>query len=201
MNSLALAPALKRPQPANLADRLIQQQIAIRNRSSVPVGYVMRMQLGVDDDSPYFQDPVNSTIASITRRQGLTFEWDQSCYPHMTEMGARGSGVFLFPDGVKSLPLITDPRSRRLHVSGTPEPKIPQRLDYFTNSIIIDRNGMTYYVLQPILQIAIRIPTTFVILDGQTPDRNGRHAALLFSKNKRFGVHQAFLVFGNLRFI
>lgn len=194
------APAVKRPAPDNLADKLQAQQTAIRNRTHVPVGYVMRIQLGVSDDSAYFQDPVNAQIAPITKMQGLTFEWDQGCYPMITEMDSRGSGTFLFPDGVKALPKITDPRSRRLSPLDPAPIKIRQDLAYFSSGIVFGReHGMEFYVLQPVMQIAIRIPTTFVILQGQ-PDFAGRHTALLFSKKPRHGVHWAFLVHGNLRF-
>lgn len=194
------APAVKRPAPANLADRLLEQQTAIRNRNHVPVGYVMRVQLGASDDSAYFQDPVNAAIAPITRRQGLTFEWDQDCYPMLTEMNARGSGTFLFPDGVKALPRITDPRTRRLGPFDAVAPKIRQDLEYYASGLVIARDGMEFYVLQPVEQIAIRIPTTFVILKGETNPYNGTKVAMLFSKKPRHGVHWAFLVHGALRF-
>src|SRR5579864_7192796 len=93
----SLARAVKRPQTANLAPILQEQMKAIRDRTYVPVGYALRIQLGACDDSAYFQDPVNAQIAPLTRIHGLAFEWDQTCYPQMTEMHARGSGSFLFP--------------------------------------------------------------------------------------------------------
>jgi hypothetical protein len=195
------APAIPRPRLTNLAEALHAQQLAIRDRKHVPVGYVLRIQLGPDDDAAYFQDPVNAQIAPITRMQGLSFEWDQTCYPHMTEMNGRGSGVFLFPDGVRALPKISDPRSRKLSPFDPDPPKIRQDLEYFRSGIVVGRDGMTYHVLQPVLQIAVRIPTSMVILDGQMPGPDGRHAALLFSEKKRHGVHWAFLVHGNLRFL
>lgn len=195
------APAVKRPRLDNLASILLEQQAAIRNRCHVPVGFVLRMQLGLSDDSAYFQDPVNAQIAPLTRIHGLAFEWDQHCYPHMTEMGARGSGTFLFPDGVRSLPLITDPRTRRLSPTDPVAPKIRQDLDYYASGRIIGRDGQEFYVLQPIEQIAVRIPNSIVILRGETNPFNGTKTALLFSKNKRHGVHWAFLVHGMLRFM
>lgn len=195
------APAVKRPAPANLADKLLEQMTAIRNRTHVPVGYVLRIQLGASDDSAYFQDPVNAQIAPLTRLQGLAFEWDQTCYPHMTEMGTRGSGTFLFPDGVHALPKITDPRSRRLSPTDPVAPKIRQDLDYYSSGLVIGRDGMEYYVLQPIEQIAVRIPTSILLLKGDTNPFNGTKVAMLFSKKKRHGMHWAFLVHGLLRFM
>lgn len=197
----SFAPRLQRPKLDNLADILSQQMRAIRDRSHVPVGYVLRIQLGASDDSAYFQDPVNAQIAPLTRVQGLAFEWDQTCYPHMTEMGSRGSGTFLFPDGVRELPKITDPRTRRLSPTDPVAPKIRQDLDYYASGTLLGRDGSEYYVLQPIEQIAVRIPTTMVILRGLTSPFNGTKVALLFSKKKRHGVHWAFLVHGALRFL
>jgi hypothetical protein len=194
-------PAIKRPRPMNLAEILPAQMDAIRNRLHVPVGYVLRIQLGASDDSAYFQDPVNAQIAPLTRIQGLSIEWDQECYPLITEMSARGSGTFLFPDGVKALPKISDPRSRRLSATDPMIPKIRQDLDYYASGRILGRDGMEYYVLQPIEQIAVRIPTSILILKGDTNPFNGTKVALLFSKRKRHGVHWAFLVQGLLRFM
>jgi hypothetical protein len=195
----ALGPAVKHPKPANLAPILQEQMEAIRNRRHVPVGYALRVQLGASDDSAYFQDPVNAAIAPLTRLQGLAFEWDQHTNPHMTEMGARGSGTFLFPDGVKALPRISDPRTRRLSPTDPMAPKIRQDLDYYASGLVIGRDGMEYYVLQPVEQIAVRIPTTMLLLRGETNPFNGTKVAMLFSKRKRNGVHWAFLVHGLLR--
>lgn len=197
----ALSPAVHRPKLANLADILQRQMQAIRNRAHVPVGFVMRIQLGACDDSAYFQDPVNAQIAPITRVQGLSFEWDQTCYPHMTEMDARGSGSFLFPDGVRELPKITDPRTRRLSPTDPVAPKIRQDLEYYASGRVIGRDGTEYLVLQPIEQIAVRIPTSLVLLRGETDPFSGTKTAMLFSKKKVNGVHWAFLVHGRLRFL
>ena len=201
MSATALAPSIRRPSPVNLADKLLEQQLAIRDRKHVPVGYVLRIQLGSSDDSAYFQDPVNAQIAPITRVQGLSFEWDQTCYPHMTEMHGRGSGSFLFPDGVRALPTITDPRSRRLSQLDPPAPKIRQDLEYFASGSMLNRDGTEFYVLQPVLQIALRIPTSIVILSGGPSPNDGRYPAMLFSKKKKYGVHWAYLVHGLLRFM
>lgn len=191
---------VKRPRPANLAELISTQLEAIRNRRYVPVGYCMRMQLAPDDSAAYFQDPVNRAIAPITKVQGLTFEWDQDCYPHMVEMHERGSGIFLFPDGVKSLPKITDPRTRRLSPTDPIAPKIRQDLEYFASGVVLGRGGAEFYVLQPVMQIAIRIPTTFAVASG-IPDPSGNRTALLFSKKKSNGSHTAFLVHGLMRFM
>jgi hypothetical protein len=192
---------IKRPRIDNLAGILQDQFRAIANRVYAPVGYVMRIQLGASDDSAYFQDPVNAQIAPLTRRMGLSFEWDQTCYPRMVEMGARGSESYLFPDGVKALPMITDPRSRRLSPTDPVAPKIRQDLDYYASGTLLGRDGSEYYVLQPVEQIAVRIPTTIAILQGMSHPFNGTKVAMLFSKKKRHGVHWAFLVHGALRFV
>lgn len=195
------APAIRRPRPDNLAVMLQEQQTAIRNHMHVPVGYALRIQLGACDDSAYFQDPVNAQIAPLTKLQGLAFEWDQTCYPMLTEMNARGSGQFLFPLGVRELPKIFDPRTRRLSPTDPVAPKIPQNLDYYASGDLLSRDGMEFYVLQPVEQIAVRIPTSMLILRGETNPYTGRKTALLFSKRKKNGVHWAFLVHGMLRFM
>lgn len=195
------APNIRRPRPDNLALILQQQQEAIRNHQHVPVGYCLRVQLGACDDSAYFQDPVNAQIAPLTKLQGLAFEWDQTCYPMVTEMGTRGSGQFLFPLGVRELPKISDPRTRRLSPTDPIAPKIRQDLDYYASGTLIGRDGMDFYVLQPVEQLAVRIPTSIMILRGDTNPYTGRKVAMLFSKKKKNGVHWAFLVHGMLRFL
>lgn len=201
MSSAVMAPHVKRPRPDNLALILQQQQEAIRNHQHVPVGYCLRVQLGACDDSAYFQDPVNAQIAPLTKLQGLAFEWDQTCYPMVTEMGTRGSGQFLFPLGVRELPKISDPRTRRLSPTDPVAPKIRQDLDYYASGTLIGRDGMDFYVLQPVEQLAVRIPTSIMILRGDTNPYTGRKVAMLFSKKKKNGVHWAFLVHGMLRFL
>jgi hypothetical protein len=201
MSTAVMAPVVKRPRPDNLALILSEQQNAIRNNNHVPVGYALRIQLGGCDDSAYFQDPVNAQIAPLTKLQGLAFEWDQECYPMITEMGTRGSGQFLFPLGVKALPKISDPRTRRLSPTDPIAPKIPQNLDYYASGSLLGRDSMEFYVLQPVEQIAVRIPTTMLLLRGDTNPFTGRKVAMLFSKRKKNGVHWAFLVHGMLRFL
>lgn len=197
----SLAPAIKRPKPANLAPILQEQMLAIRNHTYVPAGQMLWLMLGPSDDSAYFQDPVNAQIAPLTRIQGLSLQWETGTHPRMVEMGTRGNGTFLFPDGVKAPPKISDPRSRQLSPTERMAPKIRQDLDYYASGLVIGRDGMEYFVLQPIEWIGVRIPTTLVRLRGETHPFNGTKVAMLFSKSKRNGVHWAFLVHGLLRFM
>jgi hypothetical protein len=200
MSAAATVPFMKRPRPANLAEILPAQMKAIRERQHVPVGQMLWLMLGPSDDSAYFQDPVNAQIAPLTRVQGLSLQWEQGTHPQMVEMGTRGSGTFLFPDGIKAPPLISDPRTRRLSPTDRIAPKIRQDLDYYASGRIVGRDGIEYYVLQAVEWIGVRIPTTLVRLRGETHPHDGTKVALLFSKSKRNGVHWAFLVHGNLRF-
>jgi hypothetical protein len=196
-----LTAAVKKSRALNLAEILPPQMEAIRSGRHVPVGQMLWLMLGGCDDSAYFQDPVNAAIAPLTRVQGLSLQWEDGTHPRMVEMGARDSGTFLFPDGIKAPPLISDPRSRRLSPTEPMVPKIPQNLDYYASGRIIGRDGMEYYVLQPVEWIGVRIPTTLVRLRGETDPFSGTKVALLFSKNKCNGVHWAFLVKGKLRFL
>jgi hypothetical protein len=50
------------------------------------------------------------------------------------------------------------------------------------------------------MQLAVRIPTTIVIIEGRPNPYDGTYPSLMFSKKKRHGVHWAFLVHGMLRF-
>jgi hypothetical protein len=118
----------------------------------------------------------------------------------ITEYHMRGSGIFLFPLGVKALPKIFDPRCRRLSQADPLPPKIRQDLDYYASGRMINRDGMSFYVLQPVEQIAIRIPTTIQILRGETHPMTGRKVCMLFSERRLYGVHWAFLIHGMLRF-
>jgi hypothetical protein len=196
----SLSAAVKRPRPANLAEILPEQMKAIGDHTHVPAGQMLWLMLGGCDDSAYFQDPVNAQIAPLTRIQGLSLQWEAGTHPRIVEMTGRGSGSFLFPDGVKAPPMISDPRSRRLSPTDAITPKIRQDLDYYASGRIIGRDGMEYYVLQPVEWIGLRIPTTLVRLKGETNPTNGTKVALLFSKTKRNGMHWAFLVHGLLRF-
>jgi hypothetical protein len=193
------SPFVKRPKPANLAEILPVQIEAIRQRNYVPIGYLLHIMLGPSDDSAYFQDPVNAAIAPLTRVQGLSLQWDQETYPQCVEMHKRGSGIFLFPDGVKAFPKIADPRVHRLSPTEPMIPKIPQHLDYYASGIVLGRGGEKFYVLQPVMQLTFRIPTTLAIATAM-PDAAGKRTALLFSEKKRNGSHTAFLVHGLLRF-
>jgi hypothetical protein len=193
------APAVKRVAPLNLADQLGQQATAVRNRHWTPVGHVMRIQLGISDDSAYFQDAVRDKIAPLTKLQGLTLDWNQQCYPylaHMADGHTSRTEVFLFPRGIEYPPKIADPRYRRLSPTDPPVPMIRQDVDYYASGQIIGRDGTRYVVLQPVEQIAIVVMASMPILRGRTNPANGTKPALLYSPTKKIG----FLVGGLLTF-
>jgi hypothetical protein len=195
----ALAPAITRAAPLNLADALLQQMNAVKNRHWTPVGHVMRIQLGISDDSAYFQEIVREKLAPLTKLQGLTLDWNQNCFPylaHMADGHISRTEVFLFPRGIEYPPKIADPRVRRMSTSDPPAPMIRQDIDYYASGQIFGRDGTRFLVLQPIEQIAIAVMSSMPILRGRTNPANGTKPALLYSPARKTG----FLVGGLLTF-
>jgi hypothetical protein len=193
------APSVQRVAPLNLADQLMQQMAAIRNRHWTPVGHVMRIQLGISDDSAYFQETIRAKISPITKVMGLTLDWNQNCFPylaHMADGQTQRTEVFLFPRGVEYAPKMADPRFIRLKPSDPPVPMIRQDMDYYASGQIFGRDGTKYLVLQPVEQIAIVVMSSMPILRGRTNPANGTKPAFLYSPAKKMG----FLVGGLLTF-
>jgi hypothetical protein len=204
MSSPALAPL--RAKPVCLADKLHRQVAAIRDHKLADLGLVSRIQLGISDESAYFQAQANGYLKELTRFHGLTFEWDQSCRPKISEVQDGQMGAlrqFVFPDLWPKLPDIPDPRYRKLHVLDPEPPKIPQHLDFFASGEHWHLDGTKFLVIQPVLQIAIQpfgVPT-FLLLRGQADpwDQHGRYPALLVEKTKNQRA-MAFIVGGKLDF-
>lgn len=194
-----------RPRAANLTDTLRAHSTAIREKKFADLGLVSRILLGVADDSAYFKAQAHAYLKDLTKMQGLAFEWDQTCRPKISEIlepsGQTGLRQFVFPDLWAKLPDIPDPRYRRLSPLDPIHPKIPQHLEYFASGYIHGLGGSTFYVLQPVLQIAIQpfgVPT-FLLLRGSANPWDGKHPALLVEK-RRSGHSMAFLVGGKLEF-
>jgi hypothetical protein len=201
--STGFAPNRLRPKTLCLADKIERQVLAIREKKFADLGLVMRIQLGVSDDSAYFQSQANDHLKEITKIQGLTFEWNGSCRPKISEVldGQSGLRQFIFPDLWAKLPDIPDPRYRKLHVLDPDPPRIPQNLELFASGVVIHRDGTKFYCLQPVLQIAIQPfgVSTFLLLHGRANPWDGKHAALLVESRKK-GHAMAFLVGGKLDF-
>lgn len=191
-----------RPKATSLADKIERQVLAIRDKKFADLGLVSRIQLGISDDSAYLQSQANE-LREITRLQGLTFEWNQTCRPKISEVidGQQGLRQFVFPDLWPVLPYIPDPRYRKLHVADPEPPRIPQNLELFASGLIMHRDGTKFYCLQPVLQIAIQpfgVPT-FLLLHGRANPWDGKYPALLVEARKK-GHAMAFLVGGKLDF-
>lgn len=192
-----------RPKATCLADKIERQVLAIREHKFADLGLISRIQLGIADDSAYFQSQPSEYLKEITRMQGLTFEWNQTCRPKISEVldGKQGLRQFVFPDLWPQLPYIPDPRYRKLHLLDPDPPKIPQNLEYFANGLVVHRDGTKFYCLQPVLQLAIQpfgVPT-FLLLHGRANPWDGRYPALLVEAKKK-GHAMAFLVGGKLDF-
>lgn len=196
---MSASAAVMRVPPLNLADAIGQQVTAVRNHHWTPVGHVMRIQLGISDESAYFQESVRERIAPITKMMGLTLDWNQKCFPylaHMADGKTSRTEVFLFPRGIEHPPKIADPRYRRLLPTDPPVPMIRQDMDYYSSGQIFGRDGTRYLVLQPVEQIAIVVFSSMPILRGKTNPANGTKPAFLYSPAKKMG----FLVGGLLTF-
>jgi hypothetical protein len=193
-----------RPKAMCLADKIQRQALAIRERKFADLGLVSRIQLGISDDSAYLKSQANEWLKDLTRFHGLTFEWDQSCRPKISEMVdgiSSGNRQFLFPDLWAQLPKIPDPRYNKLHVADPEPQRIPQNIEYFASGLVMHRDGTKFYCLQPVLQIAIQpfgVPT-FLLLHGRPNPWDGKHPALLVEARKK-GHCMAFLVGGRLDF-
>jgi hypothetical protein len=195
----ARAPAVMRVPPLNLADAIGQQNDAIRNHHWTPIGHVMRIQLGISDESAYFQDHVNERISGITRMMGLCLDWNQNCFPflgHMADGKTNRTEVFLFPRGIEHPPKMADPRYRRMSASDPAVPLVRQDPEYYSSGQIFGRDGTRYLVLQPVEQIAIAVMASMPVLRGRTNPGNGTKPAFLYSPTKKIG----YLVGGLLTF-
>lgn len=192
-----------RPKNLCLADKIERQVLAIREKKFADLGLVSRIQLGISDDSAYLQAQPNEHMREITKINGLTFEWDQTCRPKISEVidGQQGLRQFVFPDLWAQLPNIPDPRIMKLHVADPEPPRIRQNIEHFASGLIIHRDGTKFYCLQPVLQIAIQPfgAPTFLLLHGRPNPWDGKHPALLVEVRKR-GHAMAFLVGGKLDF-
>lgn len=195
-----------RPKAVCLADKIERQVLAIRAHKFADLGLVTRIQLGIADDSAYLQSQASEYLKEITRVQGLTFEWNQTCRPKISEVvdgktGTAGARQFVFPDLWAQLPYIPDPRYRKLHLLDPDPPKIPQNLEYFASGLVIHRDGTKFYCLQPVLQLAIQPfgVATFLLLHGRPNPWDGKYPALLAEAKKK-GHAMAFLVGGKLDF-
>lgn len=188
---MASAAAVLRPSAVNLADELKIQRAGISRRDFFPIGYMLRLQLGIDAQSAYFESQkLTEKIASISRVQGLALDWNQTNYPLIAELRSPTGGrseTFVFPNGVAAPPKIADPRITRLAASDPKVPMLSQNMEDYASGKIVGRDGTTFIVLQPIEQIAVRIASTIVILRGFPGPRNGTRPALLYSERKREG--------------
>jgi hypothetical protein len=198
---MATAAAVAKPKPVCLADKIQQQMEAVRDHHYLPLGLLMRLQLGISDDSAYFQDAVRNHLAPISRLQGLMLDWPQDCSPQIAELQDGRSGrtqQFIFPRGVGRPPRISDPRFVKLHVADPEPPSMTQDVDYYASGLIYHRNGTKFYVLQPVEQLAVRPygAATIILLRGRTNIFDGTKVALLFSPFKKL----AFLVGGMITF-
>jgi hypothetical protein len=203
MSATAAAP--KRSRAVNLADVLATQMAAIRDHHYLPLGVVMRIQLGICDEAAYFQEEIRKRLAPITRVQGLILDWDQNTCPQIAEMQTGSSGrtmQFLFPRGVAAPPKISDPRYQKLHIAAPDPPQISQDIDYYASGKIVQRDGTMYRVLQPIEQICVRPygVSTFILLWGRTNPWNGTKVAMLYKPPRNGSMGTAFLTGGLLSF-
>src|SRR5260370_13600698 len=183
------APNRLRPKAICLADKIERQVLAIREKKCADLGLVMRIQLGIADDSAYLKSQANDHLKEITRLQGLTFEWNQNCRPKISEVldGQQGLRQFIFPDLWAQLPHIPDPRYRKLHVLDAEPPPIPQNLEFFASGLGAHRAGTKFYCLQPVLQLAIQpcgVPTV-LRLHGRANPWDGKYPALLVEARKK----------------
>ncbi len=194
-------PVMRQP-AASLADILLQHIGAIRNRTCLPLGRVLRIQLGISDDSAYFQEEIRQKLVPISHLQGMMLDWTQQYSPEIAELkDGTASGrtmQFVFPRGVNVPPRIQDPRFRKLNVNDADPPTMRQDVEHYASGFILDRSGTKYYVLQPIEQICVQpygVPT-LLLLYGRTNPWNGTKVAFLFSPKTKTG----FLVHGQLGF-
>src|SRR6202043_607855 len=96
MASPALTSNRLRPKTLCLADKIERQVLAIREKKFADLGLGMRIQLGGSDASAYFHSQANDHLKEITKIQGLTFEWNQSCRPKISEVLDGQSGLRQF---------------------------------------------------------------------------------------------------------
>lgn len=174
---MATAATIVKSKTLSLAEQIEYRREALKNRNFIPIGCVLMVRLGVDDNAAYFQQEVNNKIASITQRQGLTLDWQKHDAPQLAQVG-KDMDSYVFPRGISMLPKIKDPR-----IASAVAPMIPQNLDHYASGYVAGRDGSKFYVLQPVEQVVVLMyaASTMLIMHGRTNPMNGTKCAMLIS--------------------
>lgn len=167
---------MRAPRMDSLTEQLEFRRAALYDRAFFPIGRMLMIRLGIDDNAEYFREQVRSKLAPITQKQGLVLDWGKEG-PQMAQC-ARDRDVYIFPRGVHQPPAIKDP------VIGTfNAPTIKQDLAHYSSGVIYGRDGQGFIVLQPVEQVVL-LPygvSTMLIMRGRTHPATGTKPALLIN--------------------
>lgn len=167
--------AVRAPRQPSLAEQLDFRRLAMRDKTFIPIGRMITIRLGVDDNAAYFQEQVRTKLVPITQKQGLILDWGKDG-PQMAQC-ARDRDVYVFPRGIHRPPAIKDPVIGSFHA-----PTIKQDLGHYSSGVVTGRDGTTFIVLQPVEQVVVLVGGAgMLIMNGRTHPIDGTKCAMLIN--------------------
>lgn len=154
--------AVRAPHQGSLAEQLDFRRQVLHDKTYIPIGRMLTIRLGIDDNAAYFSGQAHSKLVPITKKQGLILDWGKDG-PQMAQ-SVRDRDVYVFPRGVCHPPAIKDP------VIGTwAAPTITQDLAHYASGMVYGRDGSGFIVLQPVEQLVLLVGGAgMLIMNGRT---------------------------------
>lgn len=166
----------------SLTDVIERHREAAKTRRYEPIGKMLNILLGPDDDAAYMQRlEVRERIERLSKVQGLQIDWGQHEAPQIAWAPHRSS--CMFPYGISAPPRISNPLGVRSR-----QKTITQDLRDYASGVIAGRDGSVFMVLQPVLYIGLwpfGVASLFTMLGH--PDHTGKFPALLINTKTREG--------------
>jgi hypothetical protein len=168
--------------PDTLADQIEQNREDMRLRRFFPIGKMLQLFLGPDDDARYMRNPnVRERITALSKVRGLQLDWTQHNAP-MIAWNHFQTGC-VFPHGLYKPPRIADPRK------GFEGKSISQALEDHASGVILGRDRTQFMVLHPVMFLGIwpfGVAALFRMI-GHADPVTGKYPALLASKDGKEG--------------
>src|SRR5579859_5691870 len=167
--------AVTRVSQDSLADVIQLHRNAARERRYEPIGRMLNMIVGPDDEAAYMQKmDVRERIARLSKVQGLQIDWGQNHAPQICWAPHRSS--LMFPFGCPNPPRIADPTAL-----GVTRKRIAQDLEDYASGFVLGRDGTRFLVIQPVLYMGVWIMDGLYILVGHNDPATGKYPSLLIN--------------------
>jgi len=173
------APGVTRVHSNSVGDVIQAHREAIGARRYEPIGKMLNILLGPDDEAAYMQKKdVRERIARLSQYRGLQLDWGNDG-PIIAYAPHRSS--CLFPFGISKPPRAYDPVPMAKHGS-----KIKQELEDYASGYMMGRDGTTFMILRPVMYIGVWIMASLYTMVGRA-DRQGDYPTLLINPKTREG--------------